>query len=107
RLGDDRGLVVLPERAEGFRIGPPVRAHIVAATLDPLDDVGKILADQAVEQDRRGQPQLVEQAEDPPNPDAETVIAPGEVALRLRAAALRGIGAAAGYERELLDVERH
>src|SRR3954462_15223970 len=83
-----------------------MRAHVVAATLDALDDVRNGLADEAVQQDRRGQPQLVEHAEDPPDPDAQAVIAPSVVALRLRAPALRRIGAATSQKGELLDIER-
>src|ERR1700704_5677111 len=85
---------------------PPGGAHIVAAALYPLDNVGKILADEAVEQDRRGQLQFVEQAEDSPDADAKAVVALGVVALGLRAAALGRVGGAAGQKGELLDVER-
>src|SRR3954467_11844559 len=83
-----------------------MRAHVVAATLDALDDVRNGLADKAVQQDGRGQPQLVEHAEDPPDPDAQAIVAPGIVALRLRAPALRRIGAATSEKCELFDVER-
>ena len=81
-----------------------MRAHVIAAVFDPLDDLRSMLADQAVEQDRGRELQLVEHAEYAPDPDAKAVIAPSIVALGLRAATLRRIGAAACQKREILDV---
>src|ERR1044072_7588901 len=84
-----------------------MRTYVVAALLDPLDDVRRIFADQAVEQVRGRKLQLVEHAEDAPDPDAEAVIAPGIIALRLGATPLRRIGASPGQKGEPLDIERH
>src|SRR5215207_9385677 len=95
RLRDDPGFVVLPKSAKGFSVGPAMRAYVVAAVLYPLNHIGSMLTNQAVEQHRGRELQFVEHAEYAPDADAKAVIAPGIIALGLRAATLRGISAAA------------
>src|SRR5688572_1186549 len=82
-----------------------MRANVVATLFDPLDNVGCIFAHQAIEQMRRRQAQFVEHAEDAPDPDPKPVISPGIIALGLRPASLRRIGAATCQKGEPLDVE--
>jgi len=53
---------------------------------------------------RRGQLQLVEELQQPPDADAVAVVAPGIVAVRLRLAGLRGIMAEPGTEGEPFDI---
>src|SRR3954453_20524659 len=105
RLRDNPGFVVLPKSAKSFRVGPAVRAYVIAPALYPFDHFGSMVADQAVEQDRGRELQFIEHAEYAPDPDAEAVIAPGVVALGLRSAALRWISAAACQEGEPLHVQ--
>src|SRR5262245_7858022 len=106
---DDAGFVLLPHPAQDLGVGAAMAAHVVAALPDLLDDVGILVADRAVEKDRRRELELVEHLEQAPVADAVAVIAPCPVARRLRpAAAVRGrVHADAGAEGEMLDVERH
>ena len=69
------------------------------------DDVRIVVADAAVEQDGCRQLELVQDLEQAPVADPVTVVAPGEIARRLLAAADR-VHAEPGAEREMLDVER-
>ena len=64
-----------------------------------------MIAHAAVQQDRGGQLQLVEDFEQAPIADAIAIVAPGEVARRLLTAA-DGIHADSRAEREVLDIER-
>ena len=104
---DRARLVMLPHRAQHLGIGAAVPEHVVAARLDLLDDLRIVMADAAVEQDRRRQLQLVEDLEQPPVADAVAVVAPGEIARGLRAGAVARVHADAGAEGEVLDVERN
>ncbi len=79
--------------------------HVVAAGFDLFDDLRVVIADAAVQQDRGGQLQLVEDLEQTPITDPVAVIAPGEIARRLLAAADR-IHPQPGAQREMFDVER-
>ena len=83
-----------------------MRAHIITALLDPLDDFRGVLADQAVEQVRGREFQLVEHAEDARHSDAQAVIPPRIIALCLRTSALRRVGPPAGQKSKPLDIQR-
>ena len=99
---------MLPEITQPLGVGAAVIADIVTALFDAGDDVRIILAYQAVEKDGGRQLQFLEQAEDAPDADAQSVIAPRIVALRLRTVGAQiRIVAAARHEREVLDIERH
>src|SRR5262249_17937122 len=100
RLGDGGGFLLLPQFVGHFSVAAAMATDVGAAVLDARDAVGAALADQAVEQDGRRQPELIEQTEDAPDPAPQPVVAPGVVALGLRPAALGGIGAAAGEKGE-------
>ena len=104
---DRARLVLLPHRAEQLGIGAPVAKNVVTARFDLLNEVRVVVADAAVEQDRRGQLELVEHLEQAPVADAVAVIAPGEVARGLLPAAVGGIHPQPGTEGEMLDIERH
>ena len=81
---DRASFIVLPKRISELGVGAAVRAYCVAPRLDTIDDVGIVLAYEAIEQDRRGKVQLVQHAEHPPNSDPQPVVAPRVVTLRLR-----------------------
>src|SRR5262249_20356188 len=68
-------------------------------------DLRVVIADAAVQKNRRGQFELVQDFEQAPVPNPVAVVAPGEIARGLLAAAHR-IHPQAGPEREMLDVER-
>ena len=81
-------------------------AYVVTTLLYALDHIRIIFADEAVQKDRGGQLELVQSPENPPNTDAQAVIAPGEIALCLRAVGAQiRLVASAGHEREVFDVQ--
>src|SRR5262249_36924974 len=98
-------LVVLPHAPQQLGIGAAVPEHVVATGFDLFDDLRVVIADAAVQQDRGGQLEFVEDFKQPPIADPVAVIAPGEVARGLLAAA-NGIHPQPGAEREMLDVKR-
>ena len=69
-----------------------------------LEDLRRVVVEQAVGVVRERHLQLVGEIEEPPDADAVAVVAPRVVALRLRLAVLRVVVAAALAEREALDV---
>jgi hypothetical protein len=83
-----------------------VAEHVVAALFDLIDDVRILVADCRIQQDRRGQLELVEDLEKAPVADAIAIVAPRVVARGLRASAIVRIDSLAGLKREVLDVER-
>src|SRR5262245_37941727 len=100
---DDALLVMLPERCVDLPGGAAMGDDVVAAFPDLLGEVRVLVADGAVQQDRARQLELLQQLEQPPLPDADSVIAPRVVA-RVLSLAMRRIGAEAGAERKMLDV---
>ncbi len=103
-LGDQPRLVLLPEGVLPLGIGAAMADEFVAAAADALDNVGAVFEHRRVDVVRAGQPEFVEQIEVVPDPDPVAVIAPGVVALVLRARAAGRIGAEPSAERKMLDV---
>src|SRR5215510_11693294 len=79
--------------------------HVVAARFDLVDDLRIVVADCAVEQDRRGQLELVKDFEQTPVADAVAIVAPCKIARRLLAAPHR-IHTEPDLKREMLDIDR-
>src|SRR5258708_12278313 len=78
--------------------------EFVTTAADALDDVGAVFEHRRIDVVRAGQSEFVEQIEVVPDPDPVAVIAPGVVALVLRARAAGRIGAEPSAERKMLDV---
>jgi hypothetical protein len=97
-------LVLLPHRSQQFGVGAAVASHVVAAGFDLFHDLRVVVADAAVQKNRGKQFQLVQDLEQAPIADPVAVVAPGEIARRLLAAAHRIHSQPA--EGEMLDVER-
>src|SRR6516162_9376134 len=104
-LLDGARLVVLPHRPQQLGVGAAVAEHVVAAGFDLFDDLRVVIADAAVQKNRGGQFELVQDFEQAPIADTVAVVAPGEIARGLLAAANR-IHPQPGAEGEMLDVER-
>src|SRR5262245_5950390 len=102
---DRAHLVLLPHAPQQFCIGTSMAEHVVAARSDLFYDLRIVIAHAAVQQDRGGQLQLIEDFEQAPIADPIAIVAPREVARRLLTAA-DGIHAEPSAEREVLDVER-
>src|SRR5262249_41684548 len=100
-------LIMLPHPAQYFGIRAAVAENVIATRFDLLDDLGVVIANTTVQQDRRGQLQIVQDFEQAPISDSVAVVAPSEVSRRLLAGAVGGIHANAGAEREVFDIERH
>src|SRR5215470_15688203 len=104
-LLDGARLVLLPHRPQQLGVGAAVAEYVVTAGFDLFDDLGVVIADAAVEKNRSGQLELVQDLEQAPIADSVAVVAPGEIARGLLAAAHR-IHPEAGAEGEMLDIER-
>jgi hypothetical protein len=102
---DGARLVMLPHAPQQLGIGTAMADHVITAGFDLFDDLRVVIADAAIQQDRGGQLQLVEDLEQAPIADPVAVIAPGEIARGLLTAADR-IHPQSGAEREMLDIER-
>src|SRR5204862_4517315 len=97
-------LALFPECVPPLGTGAPMPDELVAATADPLDNVGAVFEHRRIDVVRAGEAEFIEQVEVIPEPDPVAVIAPGIIALVLRAAAARRVGAEPGAKREMLDV---
>src|SRR5262249_47645627 len=104
-LLDGARLVLLPHRPQQLGVSAAVAEHVIAAGFDLFHDLRVVIADAAVQKNRRGQFELVQDFEQAPIADPIAVVAPGEIARRLPAAPNR-IHPQPGAEREMLDVER-
>ena len=80
-FGNDARFIVLPHSVAKVGIGAAVRADGVAASFDAVDHIRVMLAHEAVEQDCRRNLHFIQHVE---HCDAEAVVAPREIALRLR-----------------------
>ena len=88
-----------------FAVGPPVADDLVAAGADALDDLRRVVVGRGVHQMAGGKAELVEQVENPPDADAQPVIAPSVVSdVGLRARGGRGMSHPFPVM-EMLDVE--
>src|SRR6516164_6891349 len=104
-LLDGTRLVLLPHRPQQFSVGAAVAEYVVTPGFDLFDDLRIVIADAAVQKDRSGQFELVEDLEQAPIADSVAVVAPGEIARGLLAASHR-IHPEPGAEGEMLDIER-
>src|SRR5262245_49419279 len=86
RVLDQPSLVGLPQSALAFGAGATVTDVVVAASPNALEDFRMMLVDQAVDDTRAGQFELVEQVEQAPDTDAIAVVTPSEIALVRRLA---------------------
>src|SRR6266446_3677195 len=86
---DGARLVLLPHRPQQLGVGAAVAEHVVAAGFDLFNDLRVVIADAAVQKNRGGQFELVQDFEQAPIADSVAVVAPGEIARGLLAAANR------------------
>src|SRR5262245_32201582 len=104
RVLDQPSLVGFPQAALAFGVGAPVTDDVVTASPNALEDFRMMLVDQAVDDTRAGQFELVEQVEQAPDADAIAVVAPSEIALVRRLARHDRIRSHSCAEGEDLDI---
>ena len=106
-LMDRARFVMLPHWPQQLGIGAAMTENVIAARFDLFDELRVMVANTAVQENRRRQFQIVQDFEQAPISDPVAVIAPGEVACGLLAAAIGRIHPDPGAEREMFDVQRH
>src|SRR5690242_4471351 len=113
-LGDDLDtlldvppLVVLPQPGQCFGVAAAVPEDVVSSLFDLFDDLGVLVADRRIQEDRGRELEFVQHLEKAPIADAIAVVEPGIIAGR-RGAAESGlrIESTPCPEREMLDVQR-
>jgi len=103
---DQLPLLVLAEVALLVRVRDAMPEDLVAALPQPRGDVGRDLVDLRVHLRLGRNAELVEQLEQPPDPDPIAVVAPAEDAVALRLVGRRDGRALPDAKAERLDVER-
>ena len=87
-----------------FRIGHAVADKLIAAVADVGRDLRRIIVNGRIHQVARGQTELLEQLENPPDTDAQPIIAPREIAHVRLGAGIGGRVAKSFTKAEMFDI---
>jgi hypothetical protein len=103
-LVDETGFVLFPQLVLAFRVGAAMPDVLVAPLVEAFDDFGASVQRRRINIVRAGQLIFIQKIEITPNANTITIVAPGEVALRLRRVRRRAVAAETSLERKMLDI---